>query len=79
MPFSGSGNTPNDKTKFIFNPLEGSGLTPTAKFNPDRIVTSQLNAAGNPKVTWNAETSSYVPDGPDVVIDSNGNVVVVGN
>jgi hypothetical protein len=79
MSFSGSGNTPNDKIKYIYNPLEGTGLTPTAKFNTDRILTTTLNSAGQPKVTWNETTSSYVPDGPDVLVDINGNVLTVGN
>ena len=79
MPSAGSGDTPNDKIKYIFNPLNGSGLTPTAKFNPDRIVTNSLNSAGGPRVVWNPATSTYVSDGPSVVVDNNGDVVVVGN
>lgn len=69
---------PNDTIKYLFNPLEGSGLTPSIKFNPDRIVTNTLNSAGYPRVIWNPESSSYVTDGPTVVIDNNGNVVVRG-
>ena len=67
----------NDQLKYVFNPFTGN-LDAVVKFNPDRIVTNQLNSAGFPKVTWNAESSSYVPDGPDVVVDNNGNVVVIG-
>ena len=78
MPFSGSGDSPNDQTKYVFNPFTGN-LDAVVKFNVDRILTTTLNSAGNPKVTWNAETNSYVPDGPDILVDINGNVIVVGN
>lgn len=66
--------SPKDKQILIINPVTGQ-LTPAIKFNPDRIVTAQLNSAGQPRVIWNPATSSYVEDGATVVIDNNGDVV----
>jgi hypothetical protein len=77
MPSLGSPVKENDQTKYVFNPFTGE-LDVVVKFNPDRIVTNALNSAGFPKVTWNPESNSYVPDGPDVVVDLNGDVVVIG-
>lgn len=77
MPAAGSGSSPKDKDKYVFNPFTGN-LDAVVKFNPDRIVTNNLNAAGNPRLIWDAASSSFIPDGPDVVVDNNGNVVVVG-
>lgn len=77
MPFPGSGPV-NDTIKYLFDVFTGN-FSPAIKFNPDRIVTNQLNSAGQPKVTWNEATSSYVPDGPDIVVDDSGDVIVVGN
>jgi hypothetical protein len=77
MPFTGSGDKPNDKTKYVFNPFTGN-MDAVTKFNADRIVTNQLNAAGQPRVIWNPATNSYIADGADVVVDNEGNVVVVG-
>lgn len=77
MAFSGSSPI-NDTIKFLFNIFTGN-FSPAIKFNPDRIVTSQLNSAGQPLVVWNAATSSYVPFGPEVVVDNDGDVIVIGN
>jgi hypothetical protein len=78
MADQGAGEKPNDKTHVVFNPLYKTGLTPVVKFNPDRIVTSSLNAAGQPRMIWNPATNAFIPDGPDIVVDNNGNVIVVG-
>jgi hypothetical protein len=77
MAFPGSGPI-NDTIKYLFNVFTGN-FSPAIKFNENRIVTSQLNSAGQPKVTWNAATNSYVPDGPDIVVSNEGDVIVVGN
>jgi hypothetical protein len=66
--------SPKDKQLLLVNPVTGK-LDLVVKFNPDRIVTSQLNTAGGARVVWNPETSSYVSDGATVVIDNEGNVV----
>jgi len=68
---------PNDKTKYVFNPFTGN-FDVIVKFNPDRIITNTLNAAGQPRMIWNPASNTFIPDGPDVVIDSSGNVVVRG-
>lgn len=68
---------PNDFIRYIFNIFTGQPI-PAIKFNPDRLVTSDLNSAGQPRVIWNPESSSYIPDGPTVVIDNEGNVVFRG-
>ncbi len=70
-------SVPNDQTKYVFNPFTGK-LDAVLKFNPDRIVTNTLNAAGYPRVIYNPESSAFIADGPTVVIDNNGNVVVRG-
>jgi hypothetical protein len=77
MPAAGSGDSPRDQNKYVFNPFTGN-LDAVVKFNPDRIVTNTLNAAGHPRLIWDAASNSFIPDGPDVVVDNNGNVVVVG-
>ena len=46
------------------------------KFNPDRIITHQLNPSGNPMVMYDPLTGFYFPMGFVVVTDNNGNVVV---
>lgn len=63
-----------DKDELILNPVTGK-LDMIRKFNPDRIVVSEYNAAGGQRVAWNVASSSWVEDGPVVVIDNNGNVV----
>lgn len=70
-------SVPNDRTKYVFNPFTGN-FDAVVKFNPDRIVTNTLNAAGHPRKIWDPVSSTFIDDGPDVVIDSNGNVVVRG-
>lgn len=70
-------SVPNDQTKFIINPFTGQ-LDAVVKFNPDRIVTNFLNSAGNPRVIYNPESATFIADGPTVVIDNAGNVVVRG-
>jgi hypothetical protein len=59
---------------FLFNPFTGD-LTPSLKFNPDSIVTNSLNSAGHPRVIFDPPSNSYVPDGPSIVVDNEGNVV----
>lgn len=66
---------PRDKIKFLLNPISGM-LDMVLKFNEDRIVTNTLNAAGNPRLIYDPVSETFIPDGPDVVINNAGNVVV---
>jgi len=66
---------PKDQIKYVFNPITGQ-LDAVLQFNPDRIVTASLNAAGQPRLIWDPVSQSYIEDGATVVVDSEGNVVV---
>ena len=66
-----------DKETVLFNPITGK-LDMALKFNPDRIVTHELNAAGSQLMTYDVRSNSFIPDSPSIVTDNNGNVVVVG-
>jgi hypothetical protein len=65
-----------DKEVFLFNSITGE-LDLALKFNENRIVTSLYNAAGNRRVSWDSGSETFVPDGPLIVINKEGNVVVV--
>lgn len=66
--------TAKDKEELVLNPITGQ-LDLIRKFNPDRIITSEYNAAGGARVIWDVALSTWVEDGPVVIMDSNGNVV----
>ena len=66
-----------DKEELVLNPVTKK-LDMVVKFNPDRILTAELNAAGNPRMIWDAVSQSFIADGPDIVVDNKGNVVVKG-
>ena len=65
---------PTDQIQYVFNPLTGK-FDAVKTFNADRIVTAALNAAGSPRVTYDPPSSTFVEDGPAVVVDNAGNVV----
>jgi len=65
---------PRDKIQYVFNPFTGK-LEAVKTFNADRIVTNSLNGAGHPRLIWDAASSSFIADGPDIVVDNDGNVV----
>lgn len=69
-------STPRDKDELVLNPVTGE-LDMVRKFNEDRIVTAKLNAAGQPRKIWDPASNTFIDDGPAVVVDNNGNVVVV--
>lgn len=66
-----------DKTALDFNYLTGK-FDLVRKFNPDRIVTNRLNAAGTKRMTYDAASQTHIEDDADIVTDMDGNVVVVG-
>jgi len=66
-----------DKLALEFNPLTGK-FDLVSKFNANRIVTHQLNQAGNPLYAYDVQTGTYLLMDPLVVTDDEGNVVVVG-
>lgn len=65
-----------DHDLLVVNPVTGK-LDTIRKFNPDRIITAQLNSAGNPRLIYDAVSNTFIEDGATVVIDNNGNVVKV--
>lgn len=67
-------SSPKDKQELVFNPVSGE-LDTVLKFNPDRILTHDKNAAGNPIVTFDPVSNSYMTLEGQVVIDGQGNVV----
>jgi hypothetical protein len=67
----------NDKTKYEFNPLTGE-FDLVVKFNPDRIITAERNAAGTTNVVYDMASGTYMAMEPQIVTDNNGNVIVVG-
>ena len=66
--------TPIDQDVTDFNPLSGQ-FDNIRNFNPDRILTENLNAAGNPLVNYDPVTSSYQPADEEIIVDDFGNVV----
>lgn len=65
---------PRDQLKYVFNPITGQ-LDAVLVFNADRIVTNALNGAGHPRLIWDPVSATFIADGPDIVVDNNGNVV----
>jgi len=63
-----------DKDELILNPVTGE-LDMIRKFNPDRLITSSLNSAGNPHVEYDVQSGLYIEAGPQLIYDSEGNVV----
>lgn len=69
--------TVKDKEVLLFNYLTGK-FDLSLKFNPDRIVTHELNSAGSLLMTFDSRSGQHIPQDPLVVVDNQGNVVVVG-
>lgn len=67
---------PHDKEELVLNPLTGK-LDMVRIFNPNRIVTAQRNSAGHKVATFDVQTNSYLEDGPVIVTDEDGNVIVM--
>lgn len=67
----------NDKTAYDYNVFTDE-LDLIRKFNPDRIVTSEYNSAGSRNMIYDPASRTFIDAGPSVVVDNNGNVVVVG-
>lgn len=67
----------NDKTEIKLNPITGE-LDLVSKFNPDRIVTSEYNAAGTINMAYDITSGVHIEMGPQIVFDNNGNVIVIG-
>lgn len=67
----------SDRTKIEFNPITGK-FDLVSKFNENRIVTNEYNAAGHLLVTYDIVSNTYLSMDPVVVTDNEGNVVVVG-
>jgi len=65
-----------DKQAFLFNPITGN-FDLVLKFNENRIVTAEYTMSGSKYMTYDSFTMSFIDDGPRVVTDNNGNVVVV--
>lgn len=66
-----------DKNAIDFNPITGK-FDLVRKFNPDRIVTNERNAAGTPLMTYDPASGQHIQADASVVTDEEGNVVVVG-
>jgi hypothetical protein len=66
--------SPRDFIQYIFDIFSGQP-TPTKVFNPDRIVTCDLNSAGHQRLIYDSVSGTYIASGPDVVVDNAGNVV----
>lgn len=65
-----------DKVKFEFNPITGE-LDLVTEFNADRIITHTHNAAGHIMMTYDSASGTFIEMDPLIVVDNNGNVVVV--
>jgi hypothetical protein len=65
-----------DKSVFLFNPLTGN-FDLALQFNENRIVTAEYNMAGSRYATFDSYSGTHIEDGPKVVVDNNGNVVVI--
>ena len=65
-----------DKEVILFNPLTGN-FDLALKFNENRIVTHEYNAAGTLLRTWDSASQSHIDMGFIFVTDNLGNVVVV--
>jgi hypothetical protein len=65
-----------DKLKYEFNVFTEE-LDLVSEFNTDRIITHEKNNAGHMLMTYDPATGLHVPMEPMIVVDNNGNVVVV--
>ena len=65
-----------DKEELLINPITKK-LDLVIKFNPDRILTAERNSAGSLFHTYDPASGTFIQDSPKVIIDDEGNVVVV--
>ena len=65
-----------DKLQYQYN-FDTDRLDLVNKFNPDRIVTAEYNAAGTKNVTYDVASGRFIESGFEVVTDEYGNVVVI--
>jgi hypothetical protein len=65
-----------DKEVYLFNVFTGN-LDLALKFNENRIVTHQYNAAGDLLKTYDTRSAMQIDLGFLVVTDNDGNVVVL--
>ena len=63
-----------DKEELVLNPVTGK-VDVVIKFNPDRIIIAERNSAGTKFMTWDPASSSFIEDGPQVVVTDDGKVV----
>ena len=68
-----------DRLKIEFNPLADPEypFDMVRVFNENRIVTHEYSQTGHVRVTFDPYSNTYVKDDPVVVVDNNGNVVVI--
>ena len=64
-----------DKDELILNPVTGQ-LDMVRTFNANRIVTDDLNSAGNPLMVYDMQSGLYVSAGFQIVTDEFGNVIL---
>jgi hypothetical protein len=64
---------------FRFNPISGTldivGTSTPAPTSDDQIVTHEYGLSGHIMYAYDPCMSIYIPIGPSVVIDNDGNVV----
>lgn len=65
-----------DKLKYELNVITGE-LDLVKEFNANRIVTHTRNSAGGMLKTYNVASNSFIDQDPLIVVDNNGNVVVI--
>ena len=65
-----------DKTSYEYN-FDTEKVDIVKKFNVDRIVTVEYNAAGTKNMTYDQASGTHINEGFQVVTDENGNVVVI--
>ena len=66
-----------DKTELQFNPITGE-FDIVVKFNPNRMITHEYNIAGTKNMIYDPASKTHVEMGAQVVVDDDGNVVIVG-
>jgi len=67
---------PIDKKHIVYNPFTDN-FDIVREFNADRIITATQNAAGTKRLTYNAASATWIEDSPSIVVDNNGNMVVI--
>lgn len=67
-----------DKTGYEYNVFTDE-MDVVRKFNVDRIVTAERNAAGHLNMIYDPASGTHIEAGAAVVTDINGNLIVVGS